>query len=278
MWMVLIRFVSTLSATARADGGRRNHVEKPALDTPSTRAIVTIGNTAWCALMNRKTRTRSCRSPVRTRPPLLPGSRAPDAAGGSHGADGPTQPAPPPEAHHRGGQHHVRLGAPNSRSLAPLARTRVTTPPAFGLTAPARPSGAEIPAHMAGDSLASPHPPLTWESVHQTGSTPLGQAIGSSVVFDLVGFDNGFQCRNGILLGLGHPDLLQRALGLGVQALWQLVQDVRGLVDPAALLAGGRPHLAKRLPEPKRTIGDRNLRRRCQPATLQIEQQITPRL
>src|SRR5258708_13925741 len=109
--------------------------------------------------MNRKTRTLSCRSPVRTRPPLLPGSRAPDAAGGSHGADGPTQPASPPEAHHRGGQHHVRLGAPNSRSLAPLARTRVTAPPAFGLTAPARPSGAEIPARMAGDSSRSHHPP-----------------------------------------------------------------------------------------------------------------------
>src|ERR1700738_4789519 len=81
--------------------------------------------------MNRKTRTLPCRSPVRTRPPLLPGSRAPDAAGGSHGADGPTQPVPPPVAHHRGGQHHVRLGAPNSRSLAPLARTRMTAPPAF---------------------------------------------------------------------------------------------------------------------------------------------------
>src|SRR5712671_1674362 len=125
--------------------------------------------------MNRKTRTLSCRSPVRTRPPLLPGSRAPDAAGGSHGADGPTQPAPPPEAHHRGGQHHVRLGAPNSRSLAPLARTRVTTPPAFGLTAPARPSGAEIPAHMAGDSSASQHLLLKWKGVHETGSTPIRQ-------------------------------------------------------------------------------------------------------
>src|SRR5207245_117321 len=44
----------------------------------------------------------------------------------------------------------------------------------------------------------------------------LGQAIGSSLVFDLVGFDKGFQGGNGILLGLGHPDLLQRALGLGV--------------------------------------------------------------
>src|SRR6202035_5306295 len=88
----------------------------------------------------------------------------------------------------------------------------------------------------------------------------LGQAIGRSLVFDLIGFDKGFQGRNGILLGLGHPDLLQRTLGLGVQALWQLVQDVRGLVHPAALLAGCRPHLAKRLPEAERTVSDRNLR------------------
>src|SRR5207344_2752781 len=87
----------------------------------------------------------------------------------------------------------------------------------------------------------------------------LGQAIGRSLVFDLVGFDKGFQGRNGILRGLGHPDLLQRTLGLGVQALRQLVQDVGGLVHPAALLAGCRPHLAERLPEPERAIGDRNL-------------------
>src|SRR5439155_11139616 len=54
---------------------------------------------------------------------------------------------------------------------------------------------------------------------------------------------------------------------------------------PAALLAGCRPHFAERFPEPERAprfregrLGDRNLRRRCQAATLQIEQQITPRL
>src|SRR4029077_17980710 len=113
-----------------------------------------------------------CRPRAPPGPPLFPGARAPDAAGGSHGADGPTQPAPPPVAHHRGGQHHVRLGAPNSRSLALLARTRVRAPPAFGLTAPARPSCAEIPAHMAGDSSASQHLLLKWKGVHETGSTP----------------------------------------------------------------------------------------------------------
>jgi len=47
----------------------------------------------------------------------------------------------------------------------------------------------------------------------------LDQGIGSSPVFDLVGFDKGFQCRNGILLGPFQPDLLRRALGLGAQAL-----------------------------------------------------------
>ena len=61
--------------------------------------------------------------------------------------------------------------------------------------------------------------------------------------------------------GVEIVGLLQRTLGLGVQALRHIVQDVRGLVHPAALLAGDRPHFAERLPEPKRAIGDRNLRR-----------------
>ena len=54
----------------------------------------------------------------------------------------------------------------------PQATPRVTAPPAFGLTAPARPSGAEIPARMAGDSSASQHLLLKWKGVHETGSTP----------------------------------------------------------------------------------------------------------
>src|SRR5260370_23165349 len=144
--------------------------------------------------MNRKTRTLSCRSPVRTRPPLLPGSRAPDAAGGSHGADGPTQPAPPPEAHHHGGQHHVRLGAPNSRSVAALARTRVAAPPAFGLIAPARPSGAEIPARMAGDSSASQHLLLKWKGVHETGSTPTSTSFWADGIHVQARLEDDAQC------------------------------------------------------------------------------------
>jgi hypothetical protein len=40
------------------------------------------------------------------------------------------------------------------------------------------------------------------------------------------------------------------------------LQGVGGLVHPAALLAGCRPHLPGGFPEPERTVGDRNLRRR----------------
>src|SRR5437868_11095100 len=49
--------------------------------------MVAMGKTAWFALMNWKTRTRSPRSPVRTRLPPLPRCRAPGAVAGSHAAD-----------------------------------------------------------------------------------------------------------------------------------------------------------------------------------------------
>ncbi len=75
---------------------------------------------------------------------------------------------------------------------------------------------------------------------------------------------------------LGHPDVLQCPLGLRLQALRQLVQDVRGFVHPAALLARRRPDLAERLPEAERAVGDGELRGDRQTAPLQIEQQLAP--
>src|SRR5262245_8148850 len=53
----------------------------------------------------------------------------------------------------------------------------------------------------------------------------------------------------------------QSPLGLPLLALRQLVEDVGGLVHPAALLADLGPHLAERLPEAERAIGDGQLRR-----------------
>ncbi|MGA7452645.1 MAG: hypothetical protein WBW73_15680, partial [Rhodoplanes sp.] len=44
---------------------------------------------------------------------------------------------------------------------------------------------------------------------------------------------------DGLLLRFGHPDLLQRALGLAVQALRQLVEDVRRLKESVFSPAAG---------------------------------------
>ncbi len=51
----------------------------------------------------------------------------------------------------------------------------------------------------------------------------LRQAIDGLVVFGAVALDEGIQSHDGILLCLGHPDFLQRALGLRMQVLRQLV-------------------------------------------------------
>ncbi len=56
---------------------------------------------------------------------------------------------------------------------------------------------------------------------------------------------------------IGHPNSLERPLGFRMLTLRQLVQDIGGLVDPAALAAGVRPYLLDRLPEAERTVGDR---------------------
>src|SRR5665213_1852157 len=70
----------------------------------------------------------------------------------------------------------------------------------------------------------------------------LDQALDRLVVFYAPGFDEGVECHEGILLGLGHPDLLERTLGFRLLALRQLVQDIGSLVHPAALSARLWPH------------------------------------
>src|SRR5271155_1329003 len=108
--------------------------------------------------------------------------------------------------------------------------------------------------------------------------TILNQAFDGLVVFDAPGFNEGVERRECIFLGLAHPYFLERPLGLRVLALRQLVQDVGGLVDPAALTAGLRPYLLDGLPEAERTVGDREFGRNGQPTPLQVEEQLPPGL
>src|SRR3954447_24565060 len=121
--------------------------------------MVAMGKTAWFALMNWKTRTRSPRSPVRTRLPPLPRCRAPGAVAGSHAADASVPRAQRWSGRPVGGFHRDRPDEPSSRSPGQSARTHATAPPGFAHIGPDQPSVAGIPADRVGDSSASIAPP-----------------------------------------------------------------------------------------------------------------------
>ena len=104
------------------------------------------------------------------------------------------------------------------------------------------------------------------------------QAFDRLLVFDGVDFDECVECDESILLGLGHPDLLQCALGLCLLALRQLVQNIGGLVHPTALAAGLWPNFLERLPEPECTIGNRELGTDRKSSSSQIEEHLLPGL
>jgi len=55
----------------------------------------------------------------------------------------------------------------------------------------------------------------------------LGQAFGGFLVLDLVTLDECIERSLSVSLRLGHPDLLQRAFGLGLLALRQLGEHTR---------------------------------------------------
>src|SRR6516162_5726865 len=57
----------------------------------------------------------------------------------------------------------------------------------------------------------------------------LAEAVGCLFVFRRVALDEGVERQFGDGLGLGHPNLLQRALGFRLLALRQLGEHVGGL-------------------------------------------------
>src|ERR1700730_2416406 len=101
---------------------------------------------------------------------------------------------------------------------------------------------------------------LGWKKVEAKQCVSiLYQTLGCPVVLDAPGFDEGIKCEQRILLGFGHPDLLQRPRTNYRFALRQLVEHVGGLVHPAALAARAWPYLFEGLPEAERAIGNREL-------------------
>ena len=117
-------------------------------ETPSTRAMVVMGNAARCALVNSKTRWGS--SPAQIRPPPLPRCRAPGAGGGSHGVASSASLARGKSRRHPCEPcRRAQPVGPSSRSTAPSARTRAKAPRAFAPIGPTPPATAGTPAGRA---------------------------------------------------------------------------------------------------------------------------------
>src|SRR3954462_7904969 len=106
----------------------------------------------------------------------------------------------------------------------------------------------------------------------------LCEARDRLVVLDPVGLDKGVEGDQRLLFGLGHPDVLKGAFGLGLLALRQFVEDIGGLVHPTALAARLGPDLLKGLPETECAVGHREFRPDRQPAPPEVEQQLPPGL
>ena len=149
------------------------------------RAMAAMGKTAWFALMNWKSPTAPRRSPVRTRPRLLRGCRAPTEAAAPRGVDGPVPPARRASGRHswrRHGSHRGRLERLSCGWPGRRARTRGRDRPGRVRRGPIRPSGGKTRGRRAGVYEAWSAPRA--ESLE--GSTRPGQLHGEVVCGSLL--------------------------------------------------------------------------------------------
>ncbi len=148
--------------------------------------------------------------------------------------------------------------------------------------------GAAVPAPLGpqadrGDGRldrvggADMHPVLCRVVVERQQLVPiLGQACHGPGVLGLEAFQGAIEGPMGCFARLSHPDLVKIGLDLGLYRLWQLVQHISRLVDPAALMVSFRVNLAQCRPEPHGTAAYRQLGSRGQAALSQARQQRLP--
>jgi len=92
--------------------------------------------------------------------------------------------------------------------------------------------------------------------------------------FSLKGLD-GRQRRGA---GLGVGDFAQVCGDGRLHGFREMVEHVRDLVHPAALVTRAGKDLVQRLPEPERAVADGQLGRHGEPARLEIDEQLAPAL
>ncbi|SIT05256.1 hypothetical protein SAMN05421759_11270 [Roseivivax lentus] len=99
----------------------------------------------------------------------------------------------------------------------------------------------------------------------------LGQAGCRLLIFFAVFLDEDIQRGLGGGTGLSLPDLAQVGFDCGLEGLGDLVQHVRSLVNPAALVPVAGEYLVECLPEPERTVADSDFLSAGQAAPLEVD-------
>src|SRR6056297_251576 len=94
------------------------------------------------------------------------------------------------------------------------------------------------------------------------------QALTSLRVLGFVLLHEFIECLLCVGLRRRLPDFVEVALGFRLNTPGHVVENVRRLVNPAALLACLGEYLAKRRPESQCTVANSNLRSRCQASLL----------
>ena len=89
----------------------------------------------------------------------------------------------------------------------------------------------------------------------------LEQAIDRLVVFGRIFLGEDRHRGFGGRAVLGQPDFAQIPMGVGLNRLRQLVENVQTLVLPTPLVAGRGKRFLQGLPEAERAVADRNVRR-----------------
>lgn len=135
--------------------------------------MVLIGKTAWCALMNRKTRSGSPCSPARTRLPPLTGYRTPGAGAGSHRGGELALRVRPWSHCHCACQRRDQPDGSRSQWIARLVRTPAAALQAFARIRPTRPSAAGTQADTQLENTASATPEMTSRASTKSGCPQL---------------------------------------------------------------------------------------------------------
>jgi hypothetical protein len=114
----------------------------------------------------------------------------------------------------------------------------------------------------------------TWLGNRYASKTALRGGLGE---LRPVGRVEGLHRGQSVRPVLSAPDLRERLLRGRVRGLRQRSQHIRGLVEPAAALAGLGEHLPQPAPEPQRPVTDGQYRGAHAPAGA-VPQQVRPRL